>query len=371
MLNKVDTSIRNSVAIREGLRHVCEKGELLLLVTPYVRFESNFLRLEQDAVHVAALMSREDALFGLRNPDLRMRFPFGHQFFEAATKLQGVGLVRGRQSLSLAIPTVMNVDDYRSSFRVERVGRMMATFSSRKYDLLLANVVNISTSGVRIFSQRDFEDGEVMVDDVIHIAITVTSEININCKAKVRYVKERILGLEFRPRPDGDLLDLFARWVFQKQEEEFILHSGRGEAQESAAPGAPRAEAPALVLVSSDAELEGRLKDVLKDLPPLQRVPPNTQSMKDLASSSRTLVLFHIASLAMDDRKRVKVLLETLAGRVPFVLLGTDVDNGALFELGNELKAVSVYALGSTSTGFFPRLLQGIMRKHFNPEPAG
>ena len=90
-------------------------------------------------------------------------------------------------------------------------------------------VVNISTTGVRIFSQRDFEDAEVLVEDLIHISITVTPNVVLNCKAKVRYVKDRVLGLEFRPRIEGPLLDHFARWVFQKQEEELILQSGRGD----------------------------------------------------------------------------------------------------------------------------------------------
>jgi len=366
MENKLDSTIRNPDVIREAMRNVCEKGELLLLVTPYLRLESNFLRLDQDAVHVTALMSREDAIFGLRSPELRMRFPYGHQFFEAPTRTLGVGMTRGRQSLSLALPTVMNKDDYRASHRVDRVGRLMATFSSRKYDLLVANVVNLSTSGVRIFAQRDFEEGEVEVDDIIHIALTVTPEIVINSKAKVRYVKDRVLGLEFRPRPDGALLDTFARWVFQKQEEELIIQSGRGEADEERSGSGHRAEtAPGLALVSSDPDLETRLREILKDLPPLARVAPGTQNMKDLAGTTRSLVLFHVASLGMDDRKRIRILLEALGGKVPFLLLGTGVDNGALFELGSELKAVSVYVLGATSSGLLPRLLQGILRKHF------
>ncbi len=366
MQNQADATIRNPDVIREAMRNVCEKGELLLLVTPYLRLESNFLRLEQDSVHVTALMSREDAIFGLRSPDLRMRFPFGHQFYEAPTRTLGVGLTRGRQSLALALPALMSMDDQRGAYRVDRVGRLMATFSSRKYDLLMANVVNLSTTGVRIFAQRDFEEGEVAVDDTIHVALTVTPEVVINSKAKVRYLKDRILGLEFRPRPDGPLLDAFSRWVFQKQEEALVLRGGRGEAGEerdaaAASPDPP----PVLTLVSGDADLESRLRDLLKDLPAMKRVAPATQTMKDLAASGRGLVLFHVASLGMDDRKRIRILLEALGGRVPFLLLGTGVDNGALFELGSELKAVSVYVLGPTSSGLLPRLLQGILRKHF------
>ncbi|HLO66049.1 MAG TPA: PilZ domain-containing protein [Holophaga sp.] len=374
MQNKTEPSIRNSVAIKEALRTVCEKGELLLLVTPYVRFESHFMRLDADQVHVAATMSREDAQYGLRSPDLRIRFPYGHQFFEAPTKLKGVGLVRGRQSLALSLPEIMNVDDYRASYRVERVGRLVASFNSRRYDLLMATVMNISTSGIRIFAQRDFEEGDVQVDDVIHIAVTVTPEININCKAKVRYVKDRVLGLEFRPRPDGELLDHFSRWVFQKQEEERILQGGRGDADASdaQAEAGPRAEGPSLVLVSSDPALEARLREPLKDLPAFHRVGPTVQALKDLAAAGRSLVVLHVPSITMDDRKRLRTLAETLGSRIPVLLLGTgEVDGAALFELGNEVKAVAVYSLGPTVSGFFPRLLQGILRKHFGEEPAG
>lgn len=365
MPSDLDTTIRNPVALREALRLACDRGELLLLVTPYLRFESNFLRLDQDVLWVAAQMSREDAIFGLKNPDLRIRFPSGHQFFEAATRLQGLGRVQGRQALGLVIPDSMKVDDHRGAYRVERVGRLMATFSSRRYDLLMATVVNISTTGVRIYAQGDFTQGDVEVDDTIHIALTVSPEIDLNCKAKVRYVKDRILGLEYRPRPEGPLLDAFSRWVFKKQEEENLILSGRIEPAVEEGPSAPPRPMAALVLVGGDPELETRLKDMLSGLPPLERVPPASQTMKDVAASGRSLVILHVPSLAMDDRKRIKILLETLGGRAPFVLLGTGVDTAALAELATETKAVAAYSLGQTPTGLFPRLLQGILRKHF------
>ncbi len=374
MQNKTEPSIRNAVAIREAFASVCGRGELLLLVTPYVRFESTFLRLDADAVHVQATMSREDAQYGLRSSDLRMRFPFGHQFFEAPTALKGVGLVRGRQSLALALPDVMNVDDYRASYRVERVGRLVATFSSRSYDLLLGTVVNISTSGIRLFAQRDLEEGEVRVDDLIHLSVTVTPDIALNCKAKVRYLKDRILGLEFRPRPDGELLDRFARWVFQKQAEEQILLAGRGDAEAGAAPAEarPGPGAPAVVLVSGDADLEARLRGPLREAGELRRVPPSLQAMKDLAAAGRSLAVFHVQGLGMDDRKRIRTLAEALGGKLPVLLLGTgEVEGAGLFELGNEVKAVAVYSLGPAVSGFLPRLLQGILRKHFGREEPG
>ena len=63
-------------------------------------------------------------------------------------------------------------------------------------------------------------------------------------------------------------------------------------------------------------ELEARLRELLKDLPPLSRLPASAQTLKDLAAAGRTLVLFH-AGLSMEDRKRAKILLETLQAGSP------------------------------------------------------
>ena len=56
--------------------------------------------------------------------------------------------------------------------------------------------------------------------------------------------------------------------------------------------------------------------------------------------------------------------MEVLGGRIPFVLLGTQVENSVLFDLGNEHKAAAVYDLGSKPGSFFLRLVQGILRRH-------
>ena len=39
---------------------------MLILVTPYLRFESTFVAMEKDELLVQATMNREDAVYGLR-----------------------------------------------------------------------------------------------------------------------------------------------------------------------------------------------------------------------------------------------------------------------------------------------------------------
>jgi hypothetical protein len=373
-----DNHIRNPEAVRDALRQVCARGELLILVTPYVRFESCFLRLDDDAFQVAATMSREDAIFGLRSSELRFRFPYGFTFLEGSISLLGLGMAKGRSSLRLSIPLTLEDNDHRAAYRVDRVGRVPVTFSTRKYDLLLGNLVNISTTGARIYAQKDFEFEEVQVEDAITVTIPLEPGIRINTKAIVRYVHGHSVGMEFRPKLDSALLQDLTRWCFRKREEDHQRsiplagsevstgHLGGGTGLASAEEG--------LVLVSAHPAFEDRLRDMLKDLPPLRRIPPTTQALKDLGPVPGCLLLVHLPSMGMDDRKRLRLLVEPLSGRAPFVLVGTDVENAPLFELGKELKATASYVLGPNPGSFFPRLLQGILRKHFGvgaPDEAG
>jgi len=364
-----ENHIRNPEAVRDALRQVCARGELLILVTPYVRFESSFLRLDDETFHVAATMSREDAMFGLRSSELMFRFPYGFTFLEGATSLIGLGMAKGRSSLRLSIPSALVDHDHRGAYRVERVGRVPVTFSTRKYDLLLGNLVNISTTGARIYAQKDFEPEEVQVDDTIAVTIPLEPEIRINTKAKVRYVHGRSVGMEFRPILEGPLLQDVTRWSFRKREEDhqrsIPLAGSEGAPASRAGRSAPAEAEDALILVSAHESLEDRLREMLTELPPLRRIPPTTQALKDLGPVPGCLILVHLPSLGVDDRKRLRLLVEPLSGRAPFVLVGTDVDNAPLFEIGKELKATASYVLGPNPGSFFQRLLQGILRKHF------
>ncbi len=359
-------SIRNETSVLEALRQACERGELLILVTPYMRFESVFLRLDADAVHVAASMSAEDAMFGLRSPDLRIRFPHGYSFVEGATRLLGLGSVSTRRSLRLRIPATLEEDDQRAAYRVERVGRVQVTFSTRKYALISGTLVNVSTTGARIHSLREFEDGEITVEDTIPITIPLTEELRLNTQGRIRYVQGRSVGLEFRPTLDGKLLEDVSRWVFQRQEEDRDRSVAENVAAAVAISQVSPGERGRLILVSSSQELEDQLCALLSDLPPVKRIAPTGQALKEILVGNPTLFLFQVGSTGLDAKRRLKAMVEFLGGRWPFVLLGTgEVDSASLFEIGNELKATGVYALGPKPGSFFQRLIQGILRRHY------
>lgn len=359
--------IRNAETITDIFKRVCDRRELLILVTPYLRFESSFLKLDGAEVHAAATMGREDAIYGLRNSDLKMRFPHSVSFLEAATELKGFGMLDGRRTLRLTLPVALIEEDHRASYRVDRVGRVPVTFSTPKFDLVTGTLVDISTTGARIYSTRDFQEGELEAGQDMAVTIQLTDTIRINTNVKLRHVRGRTFGVEYRPQLDDRLLHPLSRWVFEKREEDLERISRRGV--ETAGPGGavtPIANHPSgLLLISGDAALETTLQSLLGGLQPVRRVSPNMATLKDALNQRPALVLYHVQNLGLDERRRLKLMVEPLQGRVPFLLIGTGVEGGPLMELGSELQAAVSIVFNPERGIFFQRLVQGVLRRTY------
>lgn len=352
----------NESEIRGIFEGVAAAQELVILATPYLRYESQFLGLEGDFLHARVTMGAEESMYGLRSPDLVMRFPEGARFLEGRTKLVGIGMLGGRRSLRLTLPKSLHDADHRRAYRVSRLPRVAATFSTPKFELRPASLVNLSTGGASIQVALAPGDTPMKEGDEVAISIPLTEEIRIDSRGIVRWVAGKNLGIEFKPIIQQPLLSPLSRWLFQRREEEkarletVIL---------PAIAGHPQA-AHALLLVSGSEAVETQLKGLLPELGQIVRVSANVTSLKEALASGPALVAFHLASVGLDERRRLKTLVEMLAGKTPFVLLGTLPDSTPLFDLGTELKAAAVYDLGSKPGPFFARLIQGILRKQLS-----
>lgn len=363
----VQKRIRKRVTVLDALQAACARQEALILVTPYLRFHSNFLRLDSDAFHAAVTMSREEATFGLRSPDLKVRFPYRLHFLEAPVHLLGFGMIAGKPTLRLSIPEDLWEGEQRNGYRVDRVGRVPVTFSNRKYDLLSGTLVNISTGGARIRSLKEFEAGEVAMGDSIAITIPLTETIRFDTRARVRYVADKEVGVEFTPGLEEGTLTLLSRWVFLKREEDLVRQATRLSEEVVQSDGY---ESGGLVLVSTDVALEEKLAQLLEGLPALVRVPPTSQALKSAVSEASRLVFLHMPTIGLDERKRLKTFAELLGGKVPFMILGPEGDTTVLFEMGNDLKAAGVFTIGPKPSALFRRMVEGILRRHRTPEPG-
>ena len=365
-MNTLDTNIRNPDAIREVFKHACYRRGSGILITLYAKFECTFIWLDQDVIHLIANITREDVDFSLKSPDLKLRFAHADTVLSGSTKLLGIGMVQGRKTLRMAMPEVLETNDFRESYRVERVGRVVITFSSRKYELLNGKLINISPTGARFMALKEFEEGDVRPEDTIHVTIPLTQEITIVSKAKVRNVKEQFVGLEFKPKLDGKVLEYLTKWVAMKKAETLQGVDETDKDQPATSVHQeyliPMGNDPIIALVGASSELAMALQPMLSGLPPLHRFSANVQTMKAIAYMPNSLVLYYVSSADYEVRKRARLLLEPLHGKVPFILLGTTLDKTALQEMGGELRAASVYSIQPTGNLLFPRVVAGIMR---------
>jgi hypothetical protein len=366
----VATLLKRPEAIQEILAVACARNELLILVTPFLRFESHFVALGPGELQVAATMDWDDAAFGLRSPELKIRFPMALGFMEAPVKLLGLGLHAGRRTLRLELPRQIQENDHRAAYRVERVGRVQVTYGTDRGDLLQGALVDLSSSGARIHTQQDLEGGALQVGARLALSIPLDNGIHIEARGEIRHVAARNLGLEFVPELPEPVQVPLTRWIFQRREEDQERLALRMEQKDrhlmagAAAPSGPGA--PGILLISGDAALEEALRPVFQPLVPdrsFVRIPLSLQALKDALRADPPLVVFHVAGTRPEERRRLKALVELAGARVPVLLLGTDLEAAPLFELSGAWKTASALVWNPARGPFLQRLAQGIIRR--------
>lgn len=357
-------TIKERDRIQEILAGACQRRDLLILATPYLRFESHFVAIQDDELHVAATMSREDARYGLRTPDLKLRFPNGLGFFEAPVQVTGLGMVEGRHTVRLALPKRLSENDQRVAYRVERVGKVEVTFSSPRLNLYSATLMDISTTGARLHVPQELPASEFLPDVRLLVTIPLAPDIRIEGPAEIRHIRGRNLGLEYVPPLPAPLIDNLSRWVFLRREEERERMAQRLEVTKSAQGREASPQEGGLLFLSTDADLEQALRSALEGLPPLRRVVPGAQDLKDALLGHPVLAIFHLHALTLDERRRMRTLVEMAQKRMPTLLLGTDTDGATLFELSSEWRASSALVWSPSRAPFLARLVQGMVRRH-------
>lgn len=360
------TTLKNPEEIHELLAQACTRRELVILATPYLRFESSFVGIEGKELHVLATMDRDDAVYGLSTGDLKMRFPLGLGFLEASVQMLGLGLQDGRRTVRLTLPKVLQENDQRVAYRVERIGRVEVTFSTPKSDLFTATLLDLSVTGARIHAHRDLPEGSLHAGDQIMVTIPLDEEIRIQTSALVRHLRGRTVGIQYQAQLGPSIQEPLSRWVFLRREEERDRLARRMEL--ALRPGSPAAGLPELsiLLISADPDLEHDLNAALDGIRTLVRLAPAAQSLKEALISKPSLAIFHVGGADLDERRRLKTLMEIAQRKVPTLLLGTALDGAALFELAGEWKASSAISWNPERGPFLQRLVRGMIRRHMN-----
>jgi hypothetical protein len=360
----VPTVIKRGEEILDVLHQACARKEMLILVTPYLRYESYFVAMEEKELHVLATMTREDALFGLATPELKIRFPHGLGFYEASSRMLGLGLHQSKHTIRLTLPKLIQENDQRTTYRVERVGRISVTLTTRKNAFQLASLEDVSVAGARIHMEGDYNREDLGLGELIQVSVPLAEDLRFDAQAVIRHVRGRTLGAEFRPELPPEMVQPLSRWVFLKREEEGERLARQLElGLSSSRPPEVLPPNQCILLISPDAALEGALQEALRPLLPLTRFPPSAQALKEGLAARPQLVIFHVTSNSLDARRRLKALAEIVSGRAPILLLGTGVEGVDLSGLATHLKAATAMVWTENRALFLERLVQGILRR--------
>jgi hypothetical protein len=361
---------KNKERVRSIFSEACAQRELLVLVTPYLRFVTNFIHLDGDEIHTRAMISREGALYGLRIADLNLRFQHKMSFLEAPSKLIGFGIHEGQKTIRFSLPKLIYENDERKNIRIERVGQIMATFSTPSLRFIQASLVDISASGAQLTAREVLPNDVLSVNDKIMLSFSLSKDIDINNSAIVRHKTDSTFGVEFSPRLPDSIQEPLASWIFIKREETYDFmarNAGTDDAASEESDGIEgyKDSGGGILLVTRDADVDSALKNLLAENINFYRALPAIAPMKDALTKKPNLVILHLADSKMEEKRLFKSLAETIRKGVPILLLGTGMEIEQLSELGQDFKAASSIIWTPGKNPFLQRLVMGILRRHY------
>jgi len=241
---------------------------------------------------------------------------------------------------------------------------VQVTYGTPKGEILLASLEDVSASGARIHAQTDLAATSLQVGAELRLSIPLADNIHIEAVGEIRHMGPRTIGLKFTSSLPEPVQATLSRWVFRHREDDQERLAQRLELVQQGERRNKPGNLGGILLVSGDAELEETLKEVLSPIQSLYRITLSAQALKDALASGPFLALFHVSGGNLDQRRRLKALVELANPRVPVLLLGTQMDGADLFELSGAWKTASAMVWSPSRGAFLQRLAQGIIRRH-------
>jgi hypothetical protein len=385
-MNRSYGSYSSHKEVRAIIDRACEAKELLILVTQYLKFESQFVWLDGSEVHAKTTTDVGDALKILGVSELELRFPSGRDFLGATARLLGFGEAEGMRTIRFALPSHLRIDDSRKAPRTSLTEGAFATFSLRGRHTVRASISNISVSGLRLAMDEDIPVSELRVRDKLALTVSLPGGVTITNAVVVRNADRRNFGVEFDPGLSGQDTARLSAWVFRKREEELEQAAARDDADvkasmalaalaastaaatPAAADGGPAlgpAVGDGILLATGDDELKLGLRDLLGEDRKFICVPPSPAAFRYALFQKPLMVILHASSGEGAVRQTLKTLQDDVPDSIPTLLLGTGMDADQLAEIGRECGAAASMLMAPSKGPFLQRLVLGIMRKYY------
>ena len=362
-------TIKNPDEIRQFLLEACTKKELLVIITPYLKFESNFVHFDGHEVHVKTVSGGEDALNILNVSELNLRFPSKMEHLEATTRFNGLGTFEGSKTIKFAKPHSISVSGGRRSQRITSLQDAHADLTLKDNRKARATIADLSVEGAKLVLSMDLPHDAVEAKQRIKASLYLPNDLSFNSPATVRYRDYKTLGVEFSSDIPPSVIDYIFRRAFKEREielERMSDHADLGAMAEAGAAAIDQLDNVGILLVTRDDGLDLELEGILGTKWKYYRILPAGALMSDALTRRPRLIILHVANDHFAEAMLMRSLSELIPPSVPILLLGTGMDSDSLMQLGRDCKAISSMLWAPNKSAFLQRLAQGIMRKHYS-----
>jgi len=362
-------TIKNPEEIRQFLLEACAKKELLVIITPYLKFESNFVHFDGNEVHVKTVTGGEDALNILNVNELQLRFPSQMDHLEASTKFIGLGTHEGSKTIKFAKPTSISVSSGRRSERLTGLEDAYAVIEFKEKHRVRAQVADLSAEGAKLVLSMNLPHSELAKSDRIVLSLHLPNDNTVNTTAIIRSFEHRTLGVEFSSPISSFVMNSVSDWIFKKKEvemERLSRHSDLGAMAGAAKSAKNQSEEMGILLVTRDDEFGSELGKLFGKTWKYSRIPPAVIILEEALSKAPRLVVLHVVDGHTAERFLMRSFAEYIPQSIPIMLLGTAIDSELLLDIGRECRAVSSMLWAPNKALFLQRLVLGILRKNYS-----
>lgn len=333
------------------LQRLCTLREHAVISTSISNISIDFVAVLGEEVFAKSILSREEAIFLLKNTALTMQFSYLFQSFDGETRLTGLGLYDNIPILKFTLPDKIVENDYRAACRVNNIGNVPVIFSYKNMEIYEGRVSDISLTGVAIIIRT-----KKKLDDSLTEGNEIVVELSINkkklkLKARIMHIKGKKLGCRFL-EVDNEIRDFLKGYVEERVEEmrqnlKIILEKKSYKKNENKIKNKEEVN---IVVIAKNNSLITKIETALKRKYTIFSSDISLESVKAAINMTPQIIILHVEDLSIDSvtlAKRVSHIIRTF---VPFILIGEAIDDKKKSELITATGALQYYPLDNFNT---------------------
>jgi len=345
------------------MQQLCGLREHAVISTSLSNVSIDFVAVVGDEFFVKSSLSREDAIFLLKNTELTIQFSFLFQSFRGITKLKGLGIYDNTPILKFHLPNKIIENDDRDACRVNNIGNVPVVFAYKNIEIYEGRVVDISVTGTAITVRtKDKLNNSLKEGSTIVIDFKIAGR-KLKLKGTVMHVNGRKVGCRFL-EVDNEIREFLKGFVTERVEEmkENLKTILKKPSEKKNVAKPKKRETAGVIVISKNDVLIGKIETALKRKYTIFSSDLSLESVKAAINMTPQIIILHVEDLSIDSITLAKRVSHIIRSFVPFILLGEEIDDKKKSELITATGALMYYPIENFNTLSFFKTINGIIK---------